>query len=206
VGALARDPEITVPISGIGGISTWRDAAEFIAIGATSVQVCTAVMQRGYRIVEDMIEGLNDFLDERGMKSVMELHRKAVPSFVEWGELDLVYQVKARIDAQKCIGCDLCYVACMDGAHQCIHRPWEKPAAGHLAPGHALSAAGHAKDKAFRVPWVDETECVGCNLCALVCPVEGCITMTHVNPEEPGESWNERVAAGRGVVPGGLHS
>lgn len=206
VGALARDPRIQVPISGIGGISSWKDAAEFIALGSTSVQVCTAVMHRGYRIVEDMIEGLNDFLDGKGLASVNDLRRKALPAFVEWGDLDLSYQVKARIDESTCIGCDLCYVACMDGAHQCIHRPWETPIAGNSAPQYERSRAGWAKDKGYRVPWVDETECVGCNLCALVCPVESCITMVNVNEGAKRESWNERVAAGRGVVPGGLHS
>src|SRR5919198_54591 len=88
VAAVAGDPAVTVPISGIGGIATWRDAAEFIALGAGSVQVCTAVMHYGFRIVEDMIEGLSNFLDEKGMRSVNELRGKALPAFVEWGELD----------------------------------------------------------------------------------------------------------------------
>src|SRR5512146_1518660 len=102
---LTRHPETSkLPISGIGGISNWRDAAEFIVLGATSVQVCTAVMHYGYRIVEDMIEGLNDFLDERGMKSVNELRGLAVPKYKEWGDLDLSYRVVADIDADKCIG------------------------------------------------------------------------------------------------------
>jgi dihydropyrimidine dehydrogenase (NAD+) subunit PreA len=180
VAALARDPNTQIPISGIGGISNWRDAAEFIALGATGVQVCTAVMHYGYRIVEDMIEGLNNYLDEKGYASVNDLRGKAVPAFTEWGDLDLNYRVVAKIDSQKCIGCDLCYIACLDGAHQCIHL---------------------RKDQ--RVPFVDEPECIGCNLCALVCPVEGCITMEEV-PASKVESWNDRVAAGRANVPGGL--
>src|SRR2546428_12565796 len=97
-------------ISGIGGITTWRDAAEFLALGATSVQVCTAVMHHGYRIVEDMIEGLSNWLDEKGMTSVRELTGRALPAFVEWGDLDLNYKVVARIDHQKCIGSDPCLV------------------------------------------------------------------------------------------------
>ncbi len=204
VGALARDPRIGVPLSGIGGIANWKDAAEFIALGSTSVQVCTAVMHFGYRIVEDMLEGLNDFLDERGMSSVRELQGRAVPAFTEWGDLDLTYQVKARIDAHKCIGCDLCFVACQDGAHQCIHRPWEIPHPGHSAPYAADSHEAWKKNPAYRVPWVDETECVGCNLCAIVCPVDDCISMVRVD-EGPAETWNDRVAAGRAFVPGGLH-
>ncbi|MGH9336164.1 MAG: NAD-dependent dihydropyrimidine dehydrogenase subunit PreA, partial [Vicinamibacteria bacterium] len=140
---LARAPELRVPISGIGGISNWRDAAEFLALGASSVQVCTAVMHYGYRIVEEMLEGLEDYLSQKKMRSVSELVGAAVPGFVDWGELDLNYHVVAEIDASKCIGCNPCHVACWDGAHQCVH----------------LSSEG-------QVPWVDEVECVGCNLCA----------------------------------------
>src|SRR5262245_5202292 len=88
VAALARDERITVPISGIGGIATWRDAAEFIALGSTSVQVCTSVMHYGFRIVEDMIDGLSNFLDSKGMKSVSELTGRAVSAYTEWGDLD----------------------------------------------------------------------------------------------------------------------
>src|SRR3989454_9324265 len=96
--ACAADPDVTLPISGIGGIATWRDAAEFIALGATSVQVCTAVMHYGFRIVEDMIDGLSNYLDEKGMKSVRELRGRALPAFVEWGDLDLSYKVVAEVD------------------------------------------------------------------------------------------------------------
>src|SRR4029078_1947801 len=106
---------------GIGGITTWRDAAEFIALGATSVQVCTAAMHYGFRIVEDMIERLSNYLDEKGMKSVNELRGKALPAFVEWGELDLNYKVVAHVDPNKCIGCNLCYVACPDPAADRMH-------------------------------------------------------------------------------------
>src|SRR5438552_5755703 len=141
VAALARDPRITIPISGIGGITTWRDAAEFIALGATSVQVCTAVMHYGYRIVEDLIEGLSNFLDSKGMKSVRDLHRKAIPAFVEWGDLDLNYKVVAEIDPEKCIGCNLCYVACRDTAVSCIHNADEALKPGHLAPTRAAALA-----------------------------------------------------------------
>ncbi|HSP79847.1 MAG TPA: NAD-dependent dihydropyrimidine dehydrogenase subunit PreA [Myxococcaceae bacterium] len=182
---LSRHPQCgKLALSGIGGISNWRDAAEFIALGASSVQVCTAVMHHGYRIVEDMLEGLSDFLDERGMKSVSELRGRAVPQFRDWGELDLSYRVVARIDADKCIGCQLCSVACQDGAHQCIHPP---------------------KEAGSRVPVVDEAECIGCNLCQLVCPVPGCISMAEVSTGQR-ESWNDRVARGADLVPGGLET
>lgn len=209
---IARHPDCgKLAISGIGGISNWRDAAEFIALGSTSVQVCTAVMHYGYRIVEDMIEGLSDFLDERGMKSVADLRGRAVGAYKEWGDLDLSYKVVADIDVEKCIGCQLCHVACLDGAHQCIHIPGrteaESRAAGHthiprVVPDRAALGKGAAAGA--RVPFVDEDECIGCNLCSLVCPVAGCISMKEVGGGNASETWNDRVAIGRDFVPGGL--
>lgn len=210
VAALARDPNVRIPISGIGGISDWRDAAEFIALGATSVQVCTAVMHHGYRIVEDMIEGLSNFLDEQGMKSVNELRGRAVQAFTEWGDLDLNYKVVAKINAATCIGCQKCYTACLDGAHQCIHTVSAPCRAWHGDPDHGQNARlqaspavvhpeGNGRQGApvgVRVPVVDEAECIGCNLCALVCPVEGCITMEEIAVNAPEQTWKERVSVG----------
>ena len=208
VAALARDPGIKVPISGIGGISTWRDAAEFIALGSTSVQVCTAVMHYGYRIIDDLLEGLSNYLDSHGMQSVNELRGRAVPGYQEWGDLDLNYQLIAKIDPTVCIGCQLCVTACNDGAHQCIFTgPDDKPRPPHA---HAVGPAKAPKPLPIgliagdRVPWIDEPECVGCNLCQLVCPVTGCITMVEQRKGPP-ETWNDRVKAGRDKLPGGIH-
>ena len=208
VASLAREPKVTVPISGIGGISNWRDAAEFIALGSTSVQVCTAVMHYGFRIVEDMIDGLSNYLDENGMKSVQELVGRAITGYREWGELDLGYQIVAKIDSSKCIGCQLCVAACQDGAHQCIFtgpndqaRPPHAHAEGIATAPRPQIIGALAGD---RVPWVDEPECVGCNLCALVCPVPECITMVET-AGETGDTWNRRVTEGRDKVPGGIH-
>lgn len=204
VGTLARDPRITAPLSAIGGVSTWRDAAEFIALGAASIQVCTAVMHKGYRIIEDLVEGLNEFLDAKAMASVEELKGRATPNFREWGDLDLNYRVVADIDADACIGCQLCYVACLDGAHQCIHVNQAPCQAWHGESDHGqrprVEVAGPVEHEAdaladTRIPWVDEAECIGCNLCALVCPVPGCITMREVSAGNRPESWNERVGA-----------
>jgi dihydropyrimidine dehydrogenase (NAD+) subunit PreA len=207
VAQLARDPAFRLPISGIGGISTWRDAAEFLALGAGTVQVCTAVMHHGYRIVEDLIEGLDGYLAEKRMQSVGELVGRAVPAFREWGDLDLNYHVVAEIREDLCIGCQLCHVACWDGAHQCIHLPGTPAAPGHVAPMAevaARKARAAPESSPYRVPWVDETECVGCNLCVFVCPVDGCIDMVERRRAPERESWNDRVARGRARVPGGL--
>ncbi len=169
--------KVRIPLSGIGGVATWRDAAEFIALGSTSVQVCTAVMHYGFRIVEDMIDGLDGYLEAKGLSKVSELCGRALPNVVDWGELDLNYKIIAEIDPEKCIGCHLCYVACEDGAHQCIE---EYP----------------RSNGETRVPRVIEEECVGCNLCALVCPVEGCITMKEVETGKAPLSWNDRMRQG----------
>jgi dihydropyrimidine dehydrogenase (NAD+) subunit PreA len=170
VASLARDPEIAIPISGIGGAGDWRDCAEFMLLGATSVQVCTAVMLRGYRIVRDMTEGLVDWMDEKGFATCDDFIGKAIPNFVNWGDLDLSYQVRARIDEDSCIGCQLCYVACRDGGHQAI----ELPAASSERESVRLAGVAH------RRPRVDDEKCVGCNLCSLVCPVPGCVTMEAI--------------------------
>ncbi len=186
VAALAREKALGLPISGIGGITSWRDAVEFILLGATSVQVCTEVMLRGYRVVEDMIDGLEEYMRTHGFATIGSMVGKAIPGFSEWGDLDLNYETVAKIDAGACIGCQLCVAACHDGAHQCIHPP---PTVG--APG----ANGS------RVPVVDESECVGCNLCQIVCPVPGCITMAEVNNGHAPATWNEHVGRGKAIRP-----
>ena len=180
VQSCAADPEVRLPISGIGGISNWRDAAEFIALGSTSVQVCTAIMHYGFRIVEDMAEGLSDYLDSKGMKSVNELIGKAVPTLRKWETLDLNYKRIASINYDKCIGCNLCYIACEDGAHQAIALI---PPNGHgLGPGRVPGKA---------IPQIKDEECVGCNLCSIVCPVDNCITMVSVDTKRPKMSWSD---------------
>ncbi len=171
VSELARDGEFKIPISGIGGINTWRDAVEFLLLGAGNVQVCTAVMHYGYRIVEDMIDGLNNYLDEKGYESVNEIIGKSVERVTDWGNLDLNYDVKAHVNKEHCIRCNLCYVACEDGAHQSFR---------------------FEEVDGKRYPYVLEEECVGCNLCALVCPSPGAITMKRRDDGSNPQSWKER--------------
>jgi dihydropyrimidine dehydrogenase (NAD+) subunit PreA len=180
VHSCVADPEVRLPVSGIGGIANWRDAAEFIALGATGVQVCTAIMHHGFRIVADMVEGLNDYLDSKGLSSVTELMGKAVPALQKWEMLDLNYRRLATIDYDKCIGCNLCYIACEDGAHQAI--ALVSPDGRGLGPGRVPGKP---------VPEIKEQECVGCNLCALVCPVDQCITMISLNSNQPRMSWSD---------------
>ena len=190
-----------LPISGIGGIGNWRDAAEFILLGCQSVQVCTAAMHYGFRIVEDMIDGLSNWMDEKGFRTIEDFRGRSLSTVTEWGHLDLNYRIVARIDREKCIGCDLCYIACWDGAHQCIHidgfrNPEELLAHSRQVIAQTPSAAkvDSSATPPTRIPRVDEHECVGCNLCWLVCPVENCISMVQVDEGKPAETWSERVA------------
>jgi dihydropyrimidine dehydrogenase (NAD+) subunit PreA len=148
-----------IPISGIGGITDWRDAVDHLALGAQNVQVCTAAMVYGFKIIDDLTDGLSNFLDEKGMSSVSELVGKAVPSVTDWQYLNLNHIEKAVIDQDLCISCGRCHVVCEDVAHQAIT---------HTVNG----------ERRFEV--IDE-ECVGCNLCVSVCPVEDCITMIHID-------------------------
>ena len=164
VSAIGKDPHVGIPISGVGGVETWRDAVEFMLVGATTVQVCTGVMHHGHRMVEDMVDGLAGYLAGRGLSSPADLVGRALPAIGDWGQLDLSYQLKARIDAERCIHCNLCYRACEDGAHQAIRL--------ERANGRSTLA-------------VDDAECVGCRLCEYVCPVDGCITMAEVEAAAP---------------------
>ncbi len=156
---IARDPATRgLPISGIGGVTTWKDAAEFIALGCGTVQVCTAAMTYGFKIVEEMIDGLSDWMDRKGYRSIEDFRGRAVPNVTDWQFLNLNYVTKARIDQDLCIKCGRCHIACEDTSHQAITS--------------MLNGVRH-----FEV--IDE-ECVGCNLCVNVCPVENCITMERL--------------------------
>lgn len=136
-----------VQISGIGGIETWEDAAEFILLGARILQVCTAIMEYGCRIIDDLTSGLAYYMEERGVDHLEDLVGLASANMLPAEELDRSYKVYPAFDMDKCVGCGRCYVSCYDGAHQAL-----------------------AWDEETRRPVLDRERCVGCHLCALVCP------------------------------------
>jgi len=175
--------KVRIPISGIGGVGYWNDAAEHIALGASTVQVCTAAMHYGFRIVEDLIDGLSQYMDARGYSTIEDFRGRAIANVKDWGDLDLNYKIVAQIHPDLCIGCELCYIACEDGAHQCIEP--------HRASGNG-DGKRNLNGMGVHVPKIIEEECVGCNLCALVCPVDNCITMKQVDAGRSAMSWNER--------------
>ena len=163
VAEIARDAQTAgLPISGIGGISTWRDAAEYIALGCGTVQVCTAAMVYGFKIVQDMCDGLSNFMDEQGYATLDDFKGRAVPTVKDWKVLNLNHIEKAVINQDACIQCGRCHVVCEDTSHQAITA---------LVDG-------------VRRFEVKEEECVGCNLCVSICPVPECITMRVLAPGE----------------------
>ena len=175
VAQIARtDSTAGLPISGIGGVTTWRDAAEFLALGAGNVQVCTAAMTYGFDIINEMTSGLSSWMDKKGYTSVDQLVGKAVPNVTDWQYLNLNYITKARIDQEKCIGCGRCYAVCEDTSHQAITM---------------------SEDRVFDVK---DDECVACNLCVNTCPVEDCITMVEIQPGQMDERTGQVVSEAYG--------
>lgn len=160
------------PISGIGGIETWRDVVEYILLGASSVQVCTSVMHYGFGIVREIEAGVLQFMNDKGYDTIYDFVGKALPNVKEWKDLNLNHKVVATIDDEKCIGCELCYIACEDGAHQAI---------------------GLSGDPGNRTPYIIDDNCVGCNLCSLVCPVQDCIIMERRDDGKAEITWAERM-------------
>ena len=147
-------------LSGIGGVETWRDALEFIQLGCGNVQVCTAVMQYGYRIIDDFILGFQRYMAKRGITQLQQLVGEQLPKFLNPDSLDRDTIIYPKIDRNVCIGCGRCYVSCMDGGHQAI-----------------------AFDTDIRQPRIVGTKCVGCHLCRLVCPT-GAIGVTKRIPKK----------------------
>ena len=156
-------------MSAIGGIETWTDAAEFIALGAQGLQVCTSAMLYGFRIVDDMIAGLSNWMDEKGYANLDAFRGMAIPNTVDWNALNMNFDSKAVIDQDSCIECGRCHIACEDTSHQAIEFSVD--------------------DKGQRRFSVIEKECVGCNLCEIVCPVPNCIDMIKVENDLDYVTW-----------------
>ncbi|ADY55683.1 dihydroorotate oxidase B, catalytic subunit [Syntrophobotulus glycolicus DSM 8271] len=146
------------PISGMGGIETWRDAAEFIAMGCANVQITTSVMQYGYRIIEDFIDGLTAFLSEKGYHSLQEIIGLALPNVVQADQLNRNSISYPKFDFHKCLGCGRCYLSCYDGGHQALEIAEENGR-----------------------PKLMPKKCVGCQLCTFVCPAGAISSSTRVN-------------------------
>jgi dihydropyrimidine dehydrogenase (NAD+) subunit PreA len=178
------------PISGMGGISTWKDAAEFLLLGSSSLQVCTAAMHYGYRIIEDLCEGLSGWMDDQGFATVAEVTGQSTAKFSDFKDFDLSFRAVAQINSSKCIGCNLCYVACNDTAHQCIDllRPSTGEKVEPKSWDERTNGKAILKDRAR--PAVREDDCVGCRLCFNVCPVDDCITMAPVPSGRPSVTWD----------------
>lgn len=156
-----QDPELKgLHFSGIGGIETWRDALEFLLVGCRNMQVTTAIMQYGYRIVEDMISGLSHWMDERGFEKLDDFIGMALPNLIPAEELDRDFKILPDFNHKTCVGCGRCYISCYDAAHQAID--W---------------------DEKKRKPVLNDN-CVGCHLCLNVCPVQECITPGEIEWKE----------------------
>jgi len=161
VSDMAKAEDMGLPISGMGGLYTWIDAVEFMLLGATTLQCTTGILQHGYRIVEDMIEGVQDYMVDHGYESVHDFIGKAVDNVVDPSELSHDQQAVSEVDPDKCIGCGQCYLTCRDGAAQAITMSEERQAV------------------------VDEEKCFGCLMCKHICPVADCVSYKVVAHHGP---------------------
>jgi dihydropyrimidine dehydrogenase (NAD+) subunit PreA len=171
IASMAKCPELGLPLSGMGGIETWIDALEYLLVGASTLQVTSGIMHYGYRIVEDLIEGLSDHMAEKGVGRVADLVGRALPHLQETDKFDLDRQGVVQYDLDQCIGCGQCYIVCNDAAGQAIE--W---------------------DGRRRRPRLVEDKCLSCMLCQVVCPVPGLIRY-----KEMPAGWKRRETAVRDV-------
>ncbi|MGD0726071.1 MAG: NAD-dependent dihydropyrimidine dehydrogenase subunit PreA [Spirochaetia bacterium] len=153
IAEIAQCQELDLPLSAMGGIETWVDALEYLLVGATTLQVTTGIIHYGYRIVEDMIEGITDYMVSRGITSMADLIGKTLPHLKETDHFDLKRQGVAQYDLEKCIGCGQCYIVCRDAGGQALEWEAEK-----------------------RRPKLTEDKCLSCMICNFICPVPDLIT------------------------------
>jgi dihydropyrimidine dehydrogenase (NAD+) subunit PreA len=153
VAEMAKNPDLNLPISGMGGIETWIDALEYLLVGATTIQVTTGIIHYGYRMIEDLIEGLSDYMRQKDIATVSELVGKALPNLHDTSAFELHRQGIAQYDLNRCVGCGQCYIVCSDAGGQALQ--WDAPK---------------------RRPILDEDTCLSCMICSFVCPVSGMIT------------------------------
>ncbi|MCP5050361.1 MAG: NAD-dependent dihydropyrimidine dehydrogenase subunit PreA [bacterium] len=153
IAEMAKNKDLGLPISGMGGIETWMDALEYILMGSSTIQVCTGIIHYGYGLVHDLIEGLSDYMEMRGIERVSDLVGKSLPNLCNPEEIELQRQGVVEYDLDKCIGCGQCLVVCDDAGGQCL--TW---------------------DHKTRRPHLIEEKCLSCMVCKFVCPVDELIT------------------------------
>lgn len=162
VSDLGREKQLVIPISGMGGIYTWRHAAEYISVGASNLQVTTSVMNHGVRVVEDMIDGLQRHMRLHNISRVRDMVGVANRSLVDPSQLDATTEVVSVIDASKCVGCGRCEEACRDGAANAIS----------MYKRDTVTTADRTNTFSSKCASVDRSVCFGCKLCQFVCPVD----------------------------------
>jgi dihydropyrimidine dehydrogenase (NAD+) subunit PreA len=164
IARLAQNSELNLPLSGIGGIETWVDVVQYMLCGASTVQITTGVIHYGYRIIEDILEGITYYMEDQNLSSIDQIVGRAVPNIVPTDKFDLSRQGIAQYDLERCIGCGQCYIVCRDAGGQCLS--W---------------------DRADRRPQIDDKTCLGCMICSFVCPISNppLITYREVSSKPP---------------------
>jgi dihydropyrimidine dehydrogenase (NAD+) subunit PreA len=157
IAEMAQCQDLGLPLSGIGGIETWIDALAYFLLGAATVQVTTGIIHYGYRIVEDMIEGITDFMLTKGVTRIADLVGQAIPNLKTTDHFELNRQGVADYNLEHCIGCGQCLIVCNDAGGQALE--W---------------------NTARRRPSLIENKCLSCMICSFVCPIPGLITFKEM--------------------------